>query len=116
MTNTRITDIEELEFRYPVRVHEFSIRKGSGGKGRYSGGDGIIRDILFLEPMEVTLLSQHRKERPYGLNGGAPGQPGRQYLIRQNGKKEPLKGIESKDVQAGERIRIETPGGGGSES
>lgn len=113
MTNTRLTDPEELERRYPVRLHEFAIRAGSGGSGRRRGGDGIIREIEFLEPVQATLLSQHRNVRPYGMAGGEPGQPGRQTLILANGETEPLPGIFTRPMQPGERIRIETPGGGG---
>ncbi len=113
MTNTRITDPEELEFRYPVRLLRFTLRAGSGGEGRWRGGDGIIREVEFLEPMQVTLLSQHRVVAPYGLQGGRPGRPGRQLLIRQNGTVEPLSGVDSAEVQPGDRMVIETPGGGG---
>jgi len=113
MTNTRITDPEELEFRYPVRLRRFSLRPGSGGAGRWQGGDGIIREMEFLEPMEVTLLSQHRKVSPYGMQGGEPGKTGRQLLIRQDGSTSELNGVDSVEVQAGDRIVIETPGGGG---
>lgn len=113
MTNTKLTDPEELERRYPVRLREFSIRAGSGGAGQWRGGDGIIREIEFLEPVQATLLSQHRVAAPYGLNGGEPGQVGRQTLIHVNGHEEALPGIFTRAMQAGERIRIETPGGGG---
>ncbi len=113
MTNTKLTDPEELERRYPVRLHQFSIREGSGGAGRWRGGDGIIREIEFLEPVQATLLSQHRLVAPYGLNGGEPGQSGRQVLIHTNGKEENLPGIFTRAMLPGERIRIETPGGGG---
>ncbi len=114
MTNTRLTDPEEFERRYPVRLHAFSIRQGSGGKGRWQGGDGIVRDVEFLEPVQVTLVSQHRIVAPYGLNGGEAGQPGQQTLIDQNGQEEALPGIFTRPVVAGQRIRIETPGGGGA--
>lgn len=113
MTNTRLTDPEELEFRYPVRVHEFAIRRGSGGAGQWRGGDGIIRELEFLRPVDFTLLSQHRKVAPYGQNGGQPGQPGRQWLIQQDGTREELPGIAHRSLQALQRIRLETPGGGG---
>lgn len=114
MTNTRLTDPEEFERRYPVRLHQFSIRQGSGGKGQWQGGDGIVRDVEFLEPVQVTLVSQHRVVAPYGLKGGEPGQPGRQTFIDQNGREEALPGIFTRPVAAGQRIRIETPGGGGA--
>ena len=112
MTNTKITDPEELEFHYPVRLHRFSIRPNSGGKGKWNGGDGIIREIEFLEKVEMTIISQHRQQSPYGLLGGKPGKKGIQYLIRKNGKKETLKGIDEKVVEQGDRIVIKTPGGG----
>ncbi len=113
MTNTKLTDPEELERRYPVRLHQFRIRSGSGGSGQWHGGDGIIREIEFLEPVQATLLSQHRDVAPYGLNGGGPGQPGRQWLINGNDQQQALPGIFTRAMQPGERIRIETPGGGG---
>ncbi|GAB3735481.1 hydantoinase B/oxoprolinase family protein [Spirosoma lituiforme] len=114
MTNTKLTDPEEFERRYPVRLHEFSIRTGSGGKGQWRGGDGIVRDIEFLEPVQATLLSQHRVIAPYGLKGGDSGLSGRQTLIYSDGREESLPGIFTRAMQAGERIRIETPGGGGA--
>jgi len=114
MTNTRITDPEELEFRYPVRLRRFALRSGSGGAGRWRGGDGIIREVEFLEPMQVTLLSQHRRIAPYGLHGGQPGMTGRQRLIRRDGAEIALSGMDSVDVQPGDRVVIETPGGGGA--
>lgn len=113
MTNTKITDPEELERRYPVRLHEFSIRSGSGGDGQWKGGDGIIRDMEFLEPVQATLVSQHRAVAPYGLAGGQSGQTGRQFVIGLDGNREELPGIFTRPMQVGERIRIETPGGGG---
>ncbi|OIN57780.1 5-oxoprolinase [Arsenicibacter rosenii] len=114
MTNTRLTDPEEFERRYPVRLHQFSIRQGSGGNGQWQGGDGIIREVEFLEPVQVTLVSQHRVVAPYGLNGGQAGKPGQQMLINEKGEEEALPGIFSRPVRAGQRIRIETPGGGGA--
>ncbi|WP_460639150.1 hydantoinase B/oxoprolinase family protein [Larkinella harenae] len=113
MTNTRLTDPEELERRYPVRLHQFSIREDSGGAGEWRGGDGIVREVEFLEPVQVTLLSQHRVEAPYGLQGGESGKPGQQTLIDGNGDEKPLPGIFTRAMRPGERIRIETPGGGG---
>ncbi|MFD2936989.1 hydantoinase B/oxoprolinase family protein [Spirosoma flavum] len=113
MTNTKLTDPEELERRYPVRLHQFSIRNGSGGKGQWRGGDGIVREIEFLEPVQATLLSQHRVVAPYGLNDGKPGLVGRQTLILIDGEEKELSGIFTRPMQPGERIRIETPGGGG---
>lgn len=113
MTNTRITDPEELEWRYPVRMRQFAIRKGSGGEGRWRGGDGIRRVFEFLEPVELTILSQHRKEGPYGMAGGKDGKPGRQHIQHLDGQMEDLPGIASCVVRAGEIVTIETPGGGG---
>jgi 5-oxoprolinase (ATP-hydrolysing) len=113
MTNTRITDPEILEFRYPVRLDRFGIRSNSGGRGLWNGGDGIERAITFLEPLEITILTQHRKEVPYGLAGGEPGKRGQQYLIRKNGEKENLVGVDARKVESGYYITILTPGGGG---
>ncbi len=113
MTNTRITDPEILEFRYPVRLDRFGIRKNSGGQGLWNGGDGIERIVTFLENLDITILTQHRKEVPYGLEEGEPGKRGQQYLITKNGEKVKLQGIDAKQVEAGESIVILTPGGGG---
>jgi 5-oxoprolinase (ATP-hydrolysing) len=108
MTNTRITDAEVLESRYPVRVVSFSIRRGSGGEGRFRGGDGLVRELEFLAPLEVSLLSDRRTTRPFGLAGGSPGAPGRNLF---NG--EPVPGRAQLHARAHDRLRIETPGGGG---
>lgn len=113
MTNTKITDPEVLEHYYPVRLKVFNVRKNSGGKGKQKGGDGIIRKILFLEPVELSVLTQHRKEKPYGLYGGKAGKKGKQFIIRKNGKKEKLKGIDGTQIQKGDLLVIKTPGGGG---
>lgn len=113
MTNTRITDPEELERRYPVRLRRFSLRKDSGGQGQYRGGDGLIREVEALQPLEVTLLTQRRREGPYGWAGGEAGRPGRQYILRTNGANEELPGIAAASLQPGDSIVIETPGGGG---
>tara|TARA_R110002096_G_scaffold100173_4_gene221963 strand:+ start:8925 stop:12620 length:3696 start_codon:yes stop_codon:yes gene_type:complete len=113
MTNTAITDPEILEKRYPILLRQFAIRKQSGGKGRFAGGDGVIREFQFREPLEVSLLMQHRIEPPYGLNGGEPGSLGTQHLIRCDGETVAIPGIAAIEVQEGERIVIETPGGGG---
>ena len=114
MTNTKLTDPEELERRYPVRLHQFTVCDGSGGAGRWRGGDGIVREIEFIEPVQATLLSQHRIVAPYGLNGGEPGAVGRQTLIQTDGREENLPGVFTRAMAAGEHIRIETPGGGGA--
>ncbi len=113
MTNTRITDPELLEFRYPVRLEKFEIRKNSGGKGKWHGGDGIEREINFKETLEVNLLTQHRVEKPYGFKGGKPGKSGEQLILRKGGQKEKLKGMDSATVNAGDKLIIKTPGGGG---
>ena len=113
MTNTRITDPEILELRYPVQLEKFEIRKGSGGKGKWKGGNGITREIFFKEPLEINILSQHRIEKPYGLKGGASGKSGEQYIIRKNSFVQNLKGMDSTTVSEGDRIVIQTPGGGG---
>lgn len=113
MTNTRITDPEILEFRYPVRLDAFKIRKNSGGKGVFKGGNGIIRQLTFLENVELSVLTQHRQVAPFGLQGGQNGRIGRQYLILKNGKKKKIGGIEGVNLLAGDTFVIETPGGGG---
>ena len=113
MTNTRITDPEILERRYPVLVREFSIRRGSGGRGRFTGGEGLVRELEFLEPLNVAILSERRVIPPYGLQGGLPGKQGKNLFIYQNGKNVDLGGKKEVSAQAGDRIRILTPGGGG---
>jgi 5-oxoprolinase (ATP-hydrolysing) len=113
MTNTRMTDPEVLEQRFPVRVEEFAIRCGSGGRGRFPGGAGVVRRLRFLEPMTATLLSSHRVTEPYGLAGGGPGARGRNRLIRADGRVIELRGDDEVQVRAGDQIVIETPGGGG---
>jgi 5-oxoprolinase (ATP-hydrolysing) len=113
MSNTAITDPEILERRFPVRVREFSLRRGSGGNGRWRGGEGLAREVEFLETMTVSLLTQRRTTAPRGGAGGGDGAPGRQVLIRIDGSEERLGGVCSIPVEPGERIRIETPGGGG---
>lgn len=113
MTNTKITDPEMVEWRYPVRIELMRIRHGSGGAGQYNGGNGLVRVFFFKASLTVTLLSQHRKVAPYGMKGGAPGKVGKQYLIDRNGKKKALNGIFQIDVREGDRLVIETPGGGG---
>ncbi|MBL7816690.1 MAG: hydantoinase B/oxoprolinase family protein [Saprospiraceae bacterium] len=112
MTNTRITDPEILEFRYPVRLDTFKIRKNSGGKGKFKGGNGIVRQLTFLDDVALSVLTQHRKVAPFGLNGGEAGKIGKQYLLLKNGKKKNLKGIDGANLTAGDTFVIETPGGG----
>jgi len=113
MTNTRLTDPEILEFRYPVVLEDFHIRKGSGGKGQWSAGDGVIRTIRFLQTMEYTVLSGHRRIRPFGLAGGEDGQIGENWVRRNDGRMERLKGADATVVEAGEAIIIQTPTAGG---
>ena len=119
MTNTRITDPEVLEHRYPVRLERFAVRRGSGGAGRFRGGDGAVREITFLEPVSLSVLSQHRDRGPYGLEGGEPGSPGRQRVIRnsEDESKKPeivdLAAVDECEVEPGDRLILETPGGGG---
>ncbi|MFN0074906.1 MAG: hydantoinase B/oxoprolinase family protein [Prosthecobacter sp.] len=112
MTNTAITDPEIIEQRYPVRLHRFAIRHGSGGAGEWQGGDGVIREFEFLEPLTVSLLTQHRVQAPFGMNGGSAGQTGRQTLVRE-GQSTKLAGCTTFEAQAGDRVILETPGGGG---
>ena len=114
MTNTRLTDPEILERRYPVRLLEFSIRRGSGGSGIQRGGDGAVRRIEFLEPLEVSLVTSRRGPYPpYGLAGGQPGALGRNMLIRADGSRESLGSQARLCVEPGDQLIIETPGGGG---
>jgi 5-oxoprolinase (ATP-hydrolysing) len=113
MTNTRITDPEVLERRYPVRLERFAVRRGSGGAGRFKGGDGAVRELTFLVPLSLSVLSQHRVERPYGLEGGAPGLPGRQRVIRASGEVVELGPVDGCEVGPGDKLVLETPGGGG---
>ncbi|MFP4389920.1 MAG: hydantoinase B/oxoprolinase family protein, partial [Desulfococcaceae bacterium] len=112
MTNTLNTPVEALEFSYPFRVTEYAVRKNSGGAGRHRGGDGVVREIELLADTEVTVLSERRRTGPYGLEGGLPGAPGRNLAIR-NGNPEALPGKFSERLNKGDRVRMETPGGGG---
>ena len=114
MTNTRLTDVEVLEHRFPeVRVERFSIRKNSGGAGRWAGGDGVIRAIRFLQPRQVSILSERRSKQPFGLHGGEPGKAGRNTLIDTLGRSHALPSKTTRLVQAGETVVLKTPGGGG---
>jgi N-methylhydantoinase B len=113
MTNSLNTPAEALEYAYPLRVREYRIRKNSGGQGNHNGGDGTIREIETLAPARMALLSDRRKRPPYGLHGGADGEPGRSYIIHANGKKEKLTAKGNWQMAAGDRVRIETPSGGG---
>ncbi len=111
MTNTAITDPEILEQRYPVRLRQFAIRRDSGGEGRWKGGNGVVREFEFLAPLTVSLLTQHRQSPPYGMEGGGAGVEGRQVLLRDD-VATPLPSSTSFTVVAGDRVRMETPGGG----
>jgi 5-oxoprolinase (ATP-hydrolysing) len=113
MTNTRLTDPEVLEFRYPVVLEDFHIRKGSGGRGRWKAGDGVRRTIRFLEKMECTILSGHRRVRPFGLAGGEGGQIGENWVRRKDGRMEKLQGCDATVIDADEAIIIQPPTAGG---
>ncbi|MGE0565094.1 MAG: hydantoinase B/oxoprolinase family protein, partial [Pseudolabrys sp.] len=113
MTNTRLTDPEVLEFRYPVVLEDFHIRTGSGGRGQWSAGDGIRRTIRFLEKMDCTILSGHRRVPPFGLAGGEPGQIGENSVRRKDGRIEKLQGCDETVIDAGEAVIIRTPTAGG---
>ena len=113
MTNSRLTDPEILEIRFPVMIQDFSIRAESGGSGQYTGGNGVSRKILFLEKMQVSLLSSHRLNPPSGINGGDNGTIGSNRVIRGNGKITNLKGIDQTSLDKGDILWLETPGGGG---
>lgn len=113
MTNSRLTDPEVLESRYPVRLESFAVRSGSGGQGRWPGGAGLERTIRFLEPMNVSLISGSRQVPPFGLNGGASGACGENLRLDRDGVAHPLPGAVQLELQAGEAIRMLTPGGGG---
>jgi 5-oxoprolinase (ATP-hydrolysing) len=113
MTNSRLTDPEVLEWRFPVRLESFEIRHGSGGRGRWRGGNGAVRRIRFLEPMTAAILSGHRLVRPHGLAGGEPGAAGRNYVVRADGRQTPLGPFDQTEMAAGDVFVIETPGGGG---
>ena len=113
MTNSRLTDPEVLEWRYPVRLESYEIRRGSGGAGRWRGGDGGIRRIRFLEPMTVTTISGHRRVPAFGMAGGGPGALGRHWVERADGSVTQMRGCDSVKLEAGDTFVIETPGGGG---
>ena len=113
MTNTRMTDPEILEWRFPVRLEAFGIRRGSGGAGRWRGGDGAVRRMRFLEAMTVTTLGSHRQVPPFGLAGGAPGACGVDIVERVDGTVEHLQGNDRREMQPGDLYHMETPAGGG---
>jgi N-methylhydantoinase B len=112
MTNTMNTPIEALEAYYPLRVRRYGLRRGSGGRGRHPGGDGIVREIEFLTPARLTLLAERRQIAPYGLAGGEAGATGRDWLIHR-GRTRRLAAKVNLTVEPGDRLRVETPGGGG---
>ena len=113
MTNSLNTPAEALEYAYPIRLRQYSLRSKSGGIGLYNGGDGIVREIEVLTDAQVTLLADRRSRGPYGLAGGADGAPGRTTIIRRDGSEEDIPGKTSVRLRSGERVRIESPGGGG---
>ncbi|AGA33074.1 5-oxoprolinase and Methylhydantoinases A, B - like protein [Thioalkalivibrio nitratireducens DSM 14787] len=113
MTNSRLTDPEVLESRFPVRVEQFGLRRGSGGQGRDRGGDGVVRRLCFLEPMEFVVLANHRRVPPFGLAGGGSGATGSTRIERANGAVEVLESCDRRQVRAGDCVILETPGGGG---
>jgi 5-oxoprolinase (ATP-hydrolysing) len=113
MTNTRLTDPEVLEWRFPVLLESFEIRKGSGGAGKWHGGNGIVRRVRFLEAMTGAILSGHRRIPPYGMAGGLPGEVGRNRVERADGGTLQLSGADKAELAPGDVFVIETPGGGG---
>jgi 5-oxoprolinase (ATP-hydrolysing) len=113
MTNTRITDAEVLESRYPVRLDRFAVRRGSGGAGLHRGGEGLVRQYVFTAPVTATLLTERRDRPPYGLEGGEPGACGRNAAVRGDGRREALPGKCSVVLEPGDALVVETPGGGG---
>jgi N-methylhydantoinase B len=113
MTNSLNTPAEALENAYPVRLRRYSLRKGSGGHGMHDGGDGIVREIEVLTDAQVTLLADRRTRSPYGLADGGAGAHGRTTIIRGGGEEEEIPGKTSVRLRPGDRVRIESPGGGG---
>ena len=113
MTNTRITDPEILERRYPLLLRQFAIRRGSGGSGKFRGGDGLVREVEFLEPLNMAILSERRVFSPYGMEGGGPGAKGENIFIRQDGRELYIGGKNEIHAEPGDRLRILSPGGGG---
>jgi N-methylhydantoinase B len=111
MSNTLTTPAEALELAYPLRVERHTLRLGSGGDGLHRGGDGVVRELRVLEPCRVSIISERRRHAPRGLQGGGPGEPGRNYV---NDEEVPSKA--TRDLGAGDVVRIETPGGGGFSS
>ena len=114
MTNTRMTDPEILEVRYPgVRLRQFTLRRGSGGEGAFHGGEGVVREILFLKPATASIISERRTTAPYGVHGGGEGRRGRNLYKRNNGMITELGHREVLRLDENDSIIVETPGGGG---
>jgi 5-oxoprolinase (ATP-hydrolysing) len=113
MTNSRLTDPEVLEFRFPVHLESYEIRQGSGGAGQWQGGNGGVRRVRFLEPMTAGILSNGREHGAFGTAGGQAGQVGMNRVLRANGSQEDLGHIAQVEMQAGDVFEIYTPGGGG---
>ena len=113
MTNSRLTDPEVLELRFPVVLEDFHVRRGSGGRGKWNAGDGVSRTIRFLRDMDMAILSGRRRVRAFGVNGGEQGQPGRNSVRRTDGSEEVLQGCDHTRLAAGEAVTIVTPTGGG---
>jgi 5-oxoprolinase (ATP-hydrolysing) len=113
MTNSRLTDPEVLELRFPVMLDSYEIRKGSGGAGRWRGGDGGVRKVRFLAPMTAAILSNNRVHAPFGLAGGKPGATGHNYVLRADGSRTELGPQDGAELNRGDVFVIETPGGGG---
>jgi N-methylhydantoinase B len=113
MTNTLNTPVEALEMAFPFRLLRYGLRAGSGGKGAHRGGDGVVREYLLLAPATVTIMSERRTVAPWGLAGGEAGAPGRNVLIHADGREEELPSKFTRYLEAGTRLRVETPGGGG---
>jgi 5-oxoprolinase (ATP-hydrolysing) len=113
MTNTRLTDPEILEWRFPVLLEDFALRRGSGGAGQWRGGDGTVRRIRFREAMTAAILASHRQVPPYGLEGGGSGVPARNWVERADGSREEFGGTHAIEMKPGDVFVIETPGGGG---
>ena len=113
MTNSRLTDPEVLEFRFPVRLESYAIRAHSGGVGQWHGGNGGVRQVRFLEPMTASILSNNRLHAPFGMAGGGEAEKGKNYVLRQDGRVEHLPHVGKTEMAAGDVFVIETPGGGG---